>query len=133
MDEGMLEFFSMIRGCGVVGRTGVVPFEESLFGSFSLERHIESVKALERDAGEDVKEETPSSPLTQLARSGDFVDDFLTSLRSLAPLCRSAIEVSFLAKVEKAGKAARISPMEGKLNSPSQSSGPIRLHQQRHN
>jgi len=100
MDEGMLDFLSMIRGCGVVSQTGMSNFEDSLFRTFSREAHIETVKRLH---------ETPLEPV------GDqrVVEEFLASVRGLGPLCHSALEINWLATIERVMKLATVDPVDG--------------------
>ncbi|KAJ9151319.1 Sterol uptake control protein 2 [Pleurostoma richardsiae] len=99
MPEGMLDFLSMIRGCTVVSHSAMPAFEDSMFRSFSLEGHIESLRSLNQG-----REDSPEDE--------GLVDAFLSSIRAVGALCRSTMEVRFLAAFEAVVKTAKISAVD---------------------
>lgn len=100
MDEGMLDFLSMIRGCIVVSNSAMPCFEESAFRSFSADEHDRVVKGL-NGAPEDENE------------PGWDVDVGLASVRALGLLCRSTTEIKFLTIVESILRACKTSFADG--------------------
>ena len=102
MPEGMLEFLSMIRGCHIIGASGVLDFGNSLFREFTAEGYSDSVKRLIGPAG-----------LVLESHEEALFDEFLVSLRSLAPLCSSPLEVRVLATTERISKLAKSAVTEG--------------------
>ena len=101
MSEGMLEFLSMVRGCYVVSNTAMLNFESSLFCNFSLEKHIDSVHRL-------------NDKMPPERQEHELVDAFSTSIMALAPLCRSTLEIEFIAYFNRIIKCARNSAVDGK-------------------
>lgn len=100
MADGMLDFLSMTRGCHIVAVSGMPCFGDSLFAGFSGEGHLTAVRGLNHPGA--------THPL------GDgFLDGFSGSLRALAPLCHSTLEVNFLARIEKVLNTARTSSLDG--------------------
>ena len=102
MPEGMNEFLSMVRGCRVIAETGMLSFDQSLFSSFSEEGYSESVRKL-----------TGSSPVVLDPNQEALFDEFIVSLRALAPLCTSPLEIKFLATTERVVKMVKTSAVEG--------------------
>lgn len=103
MADGMLDFVSMTRGCHVVADSAMPSFSRSIFAGFSGHGHYLAVKSLNSERAADPQDEA-------------FADAFLVSLRSLAPLCNSTLEVSFLAQVEKILNISRVAPTEGEFS-----------------
>jgi len=105
MADGMLEFISMIRGCGIVEKTGMIGgLDGSLFREFSQEAHVATVLRVTAK-----QLDKPQDP--------ELVEVFLTSLRRLGPLCASTVELEYLAAIERTVKLAKSSSLEGKRNS----------------
>lgn len=104
MPEGMSEFLSLIRGCYILATTSVMAHEDSLFNTFTQEGYSDNVRRL-----------IGTSPLKLDADTEVLIDDFSKSLRALAPLCTSPLEVRFLAATERIVKVARVSATEGQL------------------
>jgi hypothetical protein len=102
MPEGMTEFMSMTKGCHVIYQTSMLYFNDSLFQSFTQEGYAESVRRL-----------IGSPPLILNAEQDRMIKDFLCSLRALAPLCKSPLEVRFLAATERVVKLAKVSAAQG--------------------
>lgn len=100
MPEGMQEFLSMIRGCIVVSDTAMPYFTESVFHTFSPERHEQSVHELNQE---------PSHH----GQNADIFKDALISSRAFGPLCRSVLEVRYLGIIERILKATQRSDVDG--------------------
>ena len=105
MNESMLEFLSMVRGCYVVSETAMQQLEDSLFCNFSLQRHIDTVHRLHDKAPFQKQED-------------ELVEAFSASISGLAPLCQSTLEIEFLAYFHRIIKAARVSAVDGEQNTP---------------
>jgi hypothetical protein len=102
MPEGMTEFLSMARGIHVIANTATITHEGSLFYAFAQEGYPHSVRRL-----------IGTPPVRLDAYWESLIDDFSQSLRALAPLCTSSLEVKFLAAIERIVKIAKTSPAEG--------------------
>lgn len=102
MPDGMNEFLAMIKGCHVVGSTALITRPDSLFWSFTQEQYSDRIRAI-----------LGLGPVGLTPEQDALMDDFLTSLRALAPLCTSPLEVRFLASTESLVKTAKISASEG--------------------
>ncbi|KAK3998307.1 hypothetical protein QBC44DRAFT_2057 [Cladorrhinum sp. PSN332] len=96
MPEGMTEFISMTRGCFVVATTSMLEYGDSLFHAFTAEGYADSVRRL------------VTGPMHLDAEQEVLLEEFLVSLRGLAPLCRSPLEVRFLGGIERTVKRARV-------------------------
>jgi hypothetical protein len=107
MPEGMTEFLSMIKGCHIIATTTLLTHRESLFWSFTQEGY-----------GHSVRQVIGTAPLALDPDLELLIDRFLESLHALAPLCRSALEVRFLASTERVVKLARISAADGQFRPP---------------
>ncbi|KAL2019194.1 hypothetical protein VTK56DRAFT_9994 [Thermocarpiscus australiensis] len=101
MPDGMTEFLAMTRGCHIVGRTSMMVYEDSLFYDFTPGGYADSVRRLIGGAAPSLE-----------AGQEILVDEFLKSLRALAPLCTSPLEVKFLAATERIANLARVSLVE---------------------
>ncbi|GAB1315714.1 hypothetical protein MFIFM68171_05924 [Madurella fahalii] len=101
MPEGMPEFLSMVRGCHILAIESMMAYDDSLFSAFTQEGYSDSVRRL-----------IGTSPLQLDAETEIMVDDFTKSLRALAPLCTSPLEVRFLAATERIIKVAKVSAAE---------------------
>ncbi|KAK0629059.1 hypothetical protein B0T17DRAFT_486797 [Bombardia bombarda] len=113
MPEGMTEFLAMIRGCHVIARTAMgghgegkdrgVQFEESLFSSFVEEGgYYDNVWSLSE----------PSRLVLQRENVGLLMEEAVASLRALAPLCGSRLEVEFLVSLERVAKMVKASAVQ---------------------
>lgn len=103
MPEGMNEFLSMVRGCKVVAETGTLHYEQSLFREFTSEGYTQSVRRLIGDRGIPMKPDQEA-----------LFDEFLDSLRSLAPLCKRKLEAEFLAATERVAKLVKVSTVDSR-------------------
>ncbi|KAL2135768.1 hypothetical protein VTI74DRAFT_6973 [Chaetomium olivicolor] len=101
MPEGMVEFLSMIKGCHIIATTSMLSFEDSLFAEFTREGYSQSVRRV-----------IGTAPLALNPDEEILIEEFLESLHALAPLCKSPLEVLFLASTERVVKVARISAAE---------------------
>jgi hypothetical protein len=102
MPEGMTEFLSMVRGCQVIAATGMLDFSKSLFQEFTEEGYSDSIQRLIGKGGLALKE-----------HQARYFDEFFVSLRNLAPLCTSPLEIKFLAAAERVSKKVRMSAVDG--------------------
>jgi hypothetical protein len=109
MPDGMTEFLSMIKGCHLIASTSLLSYRDSLFWEFTQEGY-----------GQSVRRAIGSAPIELDADQELLLDSFLESLRALAPLCTSPLEIKFLASTESVVKLAKISAAEGSLTLPSQ-------------
>lgn len=100
MMDGMLEFISMIRGCVVVSGLSLQRFAESLFQKFSAESHMKNVQALNQGG---------ISP----TRYTNFFDAALVSVMALVPLCRSTLELRYIAIIDRVIQAAKSDSVNG--------------------
>ncbi|KAH6892452.1 hypothetical protein B0T10DRAFT_401320 [Thelonectria olida] len=100
MVDGMLEFISMIRGCVVVSGMSMQRFAESLFGKFSSETHAENVQALNHG-------------YIAPTNYANFFDAALASVKALQPLCRSTLELTYIAIIGSVVEAAKSSSVNG--------------------
>lgn len=88
LPEGMMDFFSMIRGCGLLFFKGVMDPYESNFRSFKREMHMATFL-------ENVVGSHPAPPSMEPS-------SLLESVRALGPLCKSVVELTFVAEIQKA-------------------------------
>lgn len=100
MQEGMMEFISMVRGCIVVSDTAMLDFEESAFRSFSPEQHEKTVRGLKGSAVSDIGYAVE-------------LDMAIASVRRVRPLCYSILEVKYLGMMEGMLKTAKTSQIGG--------------------
>ncbi|AEO64023.1 uncharacterized protein THITE_2063451 [Thermothielavioides terrestris NRRL 8126] len=98
MPEGMTEFMAMIKGCHVIATTSLRAFEDSIFHEFT--RHGYTY---------DVRNAIGTAPVPLDPEQESLLDEFLESLRALAPLCSNPLEVRFMAATERVVRLARIS------------------------
>lgn len=102
MPEGMVEFLSMVRGCHIVAAHSMPSFEASAFKSFTAGGYTNSIRKL-LAPGECVEPSDTS-----------LFDGFSMSLRALGPLCKSPLEIRFLASTERIMNLTKISVLECK-------------------
>ncbi len=113
MPDGMTEFLSMIKGCHIIATSSMLAYEDSLFGCFTQQGYGESVRRI-----------IGSAPIVLDDAQEAMLDEFLTSLRALVPLCTSPLEIKFLASTEHIVMVARISAAEGNPPPPTPPSRP---------
>jgi hypothetical protein len=101
MDDGMSEFLAMLRGCSVVANSSFFRFEDSAFRMFSTEGHVQCVHDI--NGGFD----------TGLADQ-EAIDAGLASLREVAPLSHSVLEVSLVGRLQRILQMSRTSCVGGK-------------------
>lgn len=88
--EGMMDFVSMIRGCGILFIKGVMNVQASRFRSFYREAHLATLAEIVVADARYLRH-APSQPAS-----------LLDSIRALGPLCKSVVELSFVADLQKA-------------------------------
>lgn len=104
MNDGMTEFLSMIRGCRIIYCTSMKDFPDSVFQPFNREGYSDSVRKL-----------IGACSFTLEADQDVLIQDYLRSLRALAPICTSPLEIRFLAATERVVRMAKISAVDGQL------------------
>ncbi|KAL2187570.1 hypothetical protein L209DRAFT_753611 [Thermothelomyces heterothallicus CBS 203.75] len=102
MSEGMTEFLLMIKGCHIIRNASLLRYKDSLFKAFAQDGY-----------GESIRKVIGTAPLTLAPDQENIIREFLESLHALAPLCRSPLEVRFLAATERVVKVARVSAAQG--------------------
>ncbi|KAH8898860.1 hypothetical protein GQ53DRAFT_635684 [Thozetella sp. PMI_491] len=103
MEDGMMEFLSLLRGWMVISGAVSPAFEHSSFKDFTRDAYVESMRN---------RLVTPGVPS---ASTLDALDDFSASLKTLTPLCRSVSEVLYSAVLERIATQARTSLIEACL------------------
>lgn len=101
MHDGMLEFLAMMRGCQIVATAVMPDFTQSVFRSFARDVHIENAQMRLGKFG--------APPVIDDA----LVEGFLLSLRALAPLCQSTLELNYLAAIERVVRLPKTDPAQG--------------------
>ncbi|KAF5579612.1 sterol uptake control 2 [Fusarium pseudocircinatum] len=84
MADGMQEFLSMLRGCTIVSKCSVFQFHDSVFRMFSIEGHVHRVHDINN--GFDVG-----------LCDDEVIDAGIASLKAIAPLSKSTLEISLVA------------------------------------
>jgi hypothetical protein len=102
MPDGMNEFMSMIKGCNLIAIESLLAFSDSLFQDFTQAGYSQSVRKALGPGGFALRQD--QEPV---------IDDFLKSLRALAPLCTSTLEIRLMASTERIAKLAMWSAAEG--------------------
>ncbi|EWG54480.1 hypothetical protein FVEG_17328 [Fusarium verticillioides 7600] len=87
MPDGMQEFLSMLRGCTIVSKCSVFQFEGSVFRMFTTEGHVQRVEDINN--GFDIG----------LSDDG-VIDAGVASLKAIAPLSKSTLEVSLVTALQ---------------------------------
>lgn len=100
MDDGMSEFLAMLRGCSVVANSSFFRFEDSAFRMFSTEGHVQRVRDI--NGGFD----------TGLADQG-AIGAGLASLREVAPMSQSVLEVNLVGRLQRILQMSRTSCVDG--------------------
>lgn len=102
MPEGMVEFLSMVRGCHIVAAHSMPSFEASAFESFTANGYTKSIRNLIAPGG-----------FVEPADISLF-DGFAMSLRALGPLCKSPLEIRFLASTQRIMNLTKVSVLDCK-------------------
>jgi hypothetical protein len=87
MSDGMDEFLWMIRGCSLAFGEGI-KLKDSVFRSFSREKHTEAIWAINK-----------SDTSTNVERT-DELEAASASVKTLRPLCQSTLQLAHLAALE---------------------------------
>ncbi|KAF5557290.1 sterol uptake control 2 [Fusarium napiforme] len=88
MPDGMQEFLSMLRGCTIVSKCSVFQFEDSAFRMFTTEGHVQRVEDI-NNGGFDIG-----------LPDGEAIDAGIASLKAIAPLSKSMLEISLVAALK---------------------------------
>ncbi|KAK4105261.1 hypothetical protein N658DRAFT_512750 [Parathielavia hyrcaniae] len=101
MPHGMCEFLSMVKGCHLIANSSTLYFQDSLFWDFTQEGY-----------GHSVRRAIGTGPILLDPDQEALLDSFLESLRALAPLCTSPLEIRFMASTERVVKMAQVEAAE---------------------
>jgi hypothetical protein len=94
MADGMMEFLGMMRGWMVIQTSVVLSTEDSFFRRFTEEAFVESMRSLLVQDGRDTHDAATLGTADEGLRR--ILGDFASSLRIVAPLCKSVAELSLL-------------------------------------
>lgn len=99
MPDAMMEFIMMMRGWMFIQTKLVPDLELSMFRDFTREAFVGSMR---------------QHVEYQLNVKGEIaLDDFLASLNVVRSLCQGTAEIKYLSALERLGRLAKQSPMEG--------------------
>jgi hypothetical protein len=107
MPDGMMDFFRMLRGWMAIQTTLVPAMGESMFHAIQEDTYVTSMKKLlgaANDADEEKRRELQQT-----------LQDFIVSLRLVAPLCRSGTELHYVASLERIARVSETSPVDGEI------------------
>jgi hypothetical protein len=89
----------------IVAAKAMPSFEESAFNSFSRDRHVSSVQKL-------------MNRVPKAQQDHGVLDGFLKSVRTLAPICKSVIELNYLADMQRVMNMAKSGSPDGSDRAP---------------
>ncbi|KPM36641.1 T-complex protein 1 subunit epsilon [Neonectria ditissima] len=100
MADGLIDFFTMIRGCFLIGNHTLSNLEKSIFKSFARDTYIDKLQEVVRDSTTD--------------RHLDSVvaKEFCVSTGQIRHLCKSVPELQYLAHMQKIASLAYTDPTE---------------------
>ncbi|KAL1840314.1 hypothetical protein VTJ49DRAFT_567 [Mycothermus thermophilus] len=104
LPEGMREFLVMLRGCHILESS---MREDSIFRSFTPACHEEAVRRI-----------VPPNPIPLSEDQKALLNDCIASLRAIAPLCTSPLEVAWMAATERVLQLAKVSVTAGMARIP---------------
>jgi len=122
-DDGMLEFFTMLRGWSLI-QTNLIPvFSESMFGGFTERAYVDSMRSVLSHANLQSCKDTEDGRRRKEELCRHLVH-LEASLRLLKPLCESESEHTtaiymYLGLMEKIARLAKESPAAGQFSIPS--------------
>lgn len=99
MPDAMMEFITMLRGWMFIQTKVVTDLEMSMFRNFTRDAFIGSMK------------QHIAQQLTN--KSAIMLDDYLASLKVVRALCQGTAEIKYLSALERLGRLAKQSPIEG--------------------
>jgi len=103
MEDGLMEFMTMIRGCALVSERNTVDrHPDSAFEPFSEQKHL--VMMMERINAAHVTEADPA-----------LLDEAMASLRALTTLCQTKVHVDYLNVMIDVVNLCYQAPAAGKL------------------
>jgi hypothetical protein len=103
MQDAMLEFVTMLRGCDLVAYSVMPNFEESAFSIFTPERHVKKMQSLINAHGEHRREDK-------------LIDGFINSVILMTPLCKSIFELKYCAAMQRVIKIVKSSARDGEFS-----------------
>lgn len=102
MADGMQEFLSMLRGCTIVFKSSIFQFEDSAFRMFSTEGHVQRVNDLNNGFDKGLSDY-------------EAIDAGIASIKAIAPLCQSTLEISLVANLQSILEMSRSTCVGGKM------------------
>ncbi|GFP60299.1 hypothetical protein TASIC1_0017006100 [Trichoderma asperellum] len=102
MPDAMIEFIKMLRGWMFIQTKLVPDLEMSIFRNFTREAFTSSMK-----------QHIARQPIN---KSMIALDDYLASLKIIRTLCQGTAEIKYLSALERLGRLASQSPIEGTFN-----------------
>lgn len=105
MADSMMDFFVMMRGWMLISTTLGSERQDSVFKSFTRESYVDSM-ALHASNFSETREHTT------------MIDDFIASLRTVAPICQSNAELKYLSMMESISHKIKGSPLDGGYSPP---------------
>ncbi|CEJ91192.1 hypothetical protein VHEMI06922 [[Torrubiella] hemipterigena] len=100
MEDGLVDFLTMIRGCHLVGVHALADFDNSLFRTFEREMYLKSVGNL-------IQPETISDNFGPTLAQG-----FCDNTKKLAPLCKSVQDLEYLGLLQRVATATINDPLQ---------------------
>ncbi|KAF4446529.1 Sterol uptake control protein 2 [Fusarium austroafricanum] len=101
MDDGLIDFLTMVRGCWLVGTQSKVDMDDGIFKTFGRVSYLERVKELIQ------VDEASNYYLDKMIAEG-----FCQSVQRLGPLCYSVAELQYIAHMQRIATLASTNPAE---------------------
>ncbi|EXK33360.1 hypothetical protein FOXG_06157 [Fusarium oxysporum f. sp. lycopersici 4287] len=101
MNDGLVDFLTMVRGCWLVGTQPYVDLDHTIFKTFGRVSYLERIKALIQDGHE-----------TNHYLDKVIAEGFCQSVQKLGPLCHSVAELKYLAHMQRIATLASTNPAE---------------------
>lgn len=100
MADGLVDFFTMVRGCFLIGNHLIPDMDRSIFKSLARVAYVNKVREI-----------------VQYSTSDHFLDsiiaeEFCNSTRQLEPLCKSVPELEYVAHMQRIAQLAATDPAE---------------------
>lgn len=108
MSDSMVDYLTMTRGANLVATNIVPDFQASIFRTFTLEGHDESL----------------TSMVCELPKDPQLVGSFRSSVAQLGPLCQKPCELAYLAALLRCVEALQRSSLNGTFPSTVQHATP---------
>ncbi|KAK7408993.1 hypothetical protein QQX98_008812 [Neonectria punicea] len=98
MADGLVDFFTTIRGCFLIGTHTLSNLESSIFESFARDAYVDKLSEIVRDTTSD--------------RHLDAIvaEEFCISIRQISHLCKSVPELQYIAHMQTIASLAATDP-----------------------